>query len=72
MAKVKASLQSKVVKALSSGKELTAAQIAKLGLSNPHDAVYKMRQAGLPVYSNQRIVKGVKVTAYRLGTHKSK
>lgn len=70
MAKAKASLQSKVVAALTAGKELTAAQIVKMGLSNPHDAVYKMRQAGMSVYSNLRTIKGQAVTAYRLGTPK--
>jgi hypothetical protein len=67
MAKAK-TMQSKVVTALQAGRELTASQIAKMGLANPHDAIYKMRAAGFPVYSNQRTVKGVTVTAYRLGT----
>ena len=64
----KKTMQSKVVAALQAGRELTAAQITKMGLANPYDAVFKMRSAGLPVYSNPRTVKGVTVTAYRLGT----
>lgn len=70
MAKVKTPLQQKVISMLQAGKELTAAQIVKIGLANPHDAIYKMRQAGMAVYSNKRTIKGATVTAYRLGTPK--
>lgn len=51
------------------GEELTAAQItSRYGVSNPHDAVYQIRQMGYAVYLNERTdSKGRMTRKYRAG-----
>lgn len=60
------SAQSKVEAALVKGRELSAKQITAMGLANPHDAIYKMRQYGYNVVSTPKTVKGVTTTRYSL------
>lgn len=59
-------VQSKVEAALEKGRSLTAKQIRAMGLANPHDAIYKMRQWGWNVTSTPKTVKGVTVVSYSL------
>jgi hypothetical protein len=62
--------QDKLLSVLRTGKELTAAQIAKLGFANPRAAVTNLRDRKLiAVYANKRVEKnGTVVTKYRIGT----
>lgn len=52
------------------GEELTAEQIkSRYGVSNPHDAVYQIRQMGYAIYLNEKKnSKGETVGKYRAGT----
>lgn len=52
------------------GEELTAEQIkSRYGVSNPHDAVYQIRQMGYAIYLNEKKnSKGEVVAKYRAGT----
>lgn len=68
MAKATKSMQSKVATAIQSGKELTIAQIKKIGLAKPHNAIAVLRSKGVPVKTETRTVKGQPVTFYRLAT----
>lgn len=58
--------QSKVVKALNAGRQLTVAQIEKMGLANPHDAIYKARKSGMVVYSSTKTTRNGTFTVYSL------
>ena len=51
------------------GEQLTAAQItSRYGISNPHDAVYQIRQMGYAIYLNEsKNSKGETVAKYRYG-----
>jgi LEA14-like dessication related protein len=51
------------------GEQLTAQQIkTRYGVSNPHDAVYQIRQMGYAIYLNDRKnSKGETVNKYRAG-----
>lgn len=51
------------------GRELTAAQIrSQFGISNPHDAVYQLRQLGYAIYLNEHTDSSGRVTnKYRAG-----
>lgn len=51
------------------GEELTATQIkTRYNISNPHDAVYQIRQMGYAIYLNEKTnSKGEKVAKYRAG-----
>ena len=51
------------------GEELTAQQIkTRYGVSNPHDAVYQIRQMGYAIYLNEKTnSKGETVSKYRAG-----
>jgi len=53
------------------GEELTAQQIkTRYGVSNPHDAVYQIRQMGYAIYLNEKKnSKGETVGKYRAGRH---
>lgn len=60
----------KLLKALRSGKELSAAEIKqKFGLANPYQAISNLRQKKIAVYGNTRTLRnGEKITKYRIGT----
>lgn len=60
----------KVLEALKSGEQLTAKQIShRFNISNPHNAIYELRQSGYPIYLNERKnAAGNTVSKYRLGT----
>ena len=60
-------IQTKVEAALEKGRKLTAKQIQNMGLANPHDAIYKMRQWGYNVTSTPKTVRGVTTVVYSLG-----
>jgi len=66
MAKQK-SMQSKVISALQAGKELTVAQIEKIGFARPHNAIAVARSRGLNVKTSTKTVKNKTVTVYTLG-----
>ena len=61
--------QTKLLNALRTGKEMTAAQVSALGFANPHSAIRNLRERELvSVYANKRTLKnGSKVTKYRIG-----
>lgn len=52
------------------GEKLTAKQIsARYNIANPHDAVYKLRMEGYPIYLNRHVdTKGRVTQKYRFGT----
>jgi hypothetical protein len=59
----------KVLEALKSGQELTAKQISHRYGVQPHNTVYVLRQAGYPIYLNDRTNSlGDTYKKYRLGT----
>lgn len=60
----------KLLKALRSGEELTAAQISqRFGIKNPRATVSDLRFQGFAIYANQHTdTKGRETTKYRLGT----
>ncbi len=60
----------KLLRALRSGKELTAKQIrSQFALANPHRAVHYLREKGISVYGNYRVLRdGTTVMKYRVGT----
>lgn len=62
--------QSRLLEALRSGEELTAAQISeRFGIKNPTATVSDLRFSGFAVYANQRKgINGSTTTKYRLGT----
>lgn len=64
----------KVLKALQSGEQLTAKQIAhRFKLAKPHNAIYDLRHSGYAIYSNERKnASGQTVTKYRLGNPSQK
>lgn len=68
MAKATKSMQSKVAAAIQSGKELTIAQIKKIGLAKPHNAIAVLRSKGVQIRTSTRTVKGQPVTFYSLNT----
>ena len=63
------SKQAKLLNYLSSGAEVTARQISgSFGLSNPHDAIYQLRNQGHCIYANKaKLHDGTETTKYRLG-----
>ena len=59
----------KVLEALKAGQELTAKQISKRYGTDAHNTVYVLRQAGYPIYLNNRTNSlGETYKKYRLGT----
>jgi hypothetical protein len=62
--------QGRLLEALQSGEQLTAAQIrARFGIANPTATVSDLRFAGFAVYCNRRTDSKGRVTMkYRLGT----
>jgi LEA14-like dessication related protein len=60
----------RVLKALESGQELTAKQIAsRYKVSNPHNVIHNLRSQGYAIYLNDRTnSKGETSKKYRLGT----
>jgi len=59
--------QSKLLAYLSTGHTLTSRDIVSgFGLTNPHDAIYKLRNQGHCIYSNRRA--GSDTVEYRIGT----
>ena len=63
------SKQAKLLNYLSTGAEVTAKQIhGSFGLSNPHDAIYQLRNQGHCIYSNKaKLANGTVTTKYRIG-----
>jgi hypothetical protein len=63
------SKQAKLLNYLQSGAEVTARQIhGSFGLSNPHDAIYQLRNQGHCIYSNKAtLADGTETTKYRIG-----
>lgn len=61
---------SKLLSALRTGEELTAAQISqRFGIKNPRATVSDLRFQGFAIYANQHVdTKGRETTKYRLGT----
>lgn len=61
---------SKLLNALRSGEELTAAQISqRFGIRNPRATVSDLRFQGFAIYANQhKDNRGRETTKYRLGT----
>ena len=60
----------KLLKALRMGYALTSKEISyRFGVTNPHDTVYSLRQAGFPIYHDPIVRSRGRVTMkYRLGT----
>lgn len=67
---MKVTNKSRLLEALRSGEELTAAQISeRFGIKNPTATVSDLRFSGFAVYANQRKgSNGATTTKYRLGT----
>jgi len=63
------SKQAKLLNYLSTGATVTARQISgSFGLSNPHDAIYQLRNQGHCIYSNRATLSdGTVTTKYRIG-----
>lgn len=63
------SKQAKLLNYLSTGAEVTAKQIhGSFGLSNPHDAIYQLRNQGHCIYANPaKLSDGTKTVKYRIG-----
>ena len=63
------SKQAKLLNYLSTGATVTARQIAgSFGLSNPHDAIYQLRNQGHCIYSNKaKLADGTETIKYRIG-----
>ena len=63
------SKQAKLLNYLQSGAEVTARQISgSFGLSNPHDAIYQLRNQGHCIYGNKATLSdGTETTKYRIG-----
>lgn len=63
------SKQAKLLNHLQKGAEVTARQISgSFGLSNPHDAIYQLRNQGYCIYANKATLHdGTETTKYRLG-----
>jgi len=63
------SKQAKLLNYLSTGAEVTARQISgSFGLSNPHDAIYQLRNQGHCIYSNKtKLSDGTETIKYRIG-----
>jgi len=70
MTTVTVTKQERLLEALRTGEELTAAQIkARFGIANPTATVSDLRFSGFAVYANRRTdTKGRTSTKYRLGT----
>ena len=70
MTTVTVTKQERLLEALRTGEELTAAQIrARFGIANPTATVSDLRFAGFAVYCNRRTDSKGRVTMkYRLGT----
>jgi len=62
--------KSRLLEALRSGEQLTAAQISqRFGIGNPRATVSDLRFDGFAIYANQhKDTKGHVTTKYRLGT----
>jgi hypothetical protein len=63
------SKQAKLLNYLKTGAEVTARQIhGSFGLSNPHDAIYQLRNQGHCIYSNKATLHdGTETVKYRIG-----
>ena len=63
------SKQAKLLNYLYRGNEVTARQISgSFGLSNPHDAIYQLRNQGHCIYANKaKLADGTETTKYRIG-----
>jgi predicted ArsR family transcriptional regulator len=61
--------QNRLLEALQSGEQLTAAQIsARFGIKNPRATVSDLRFQGFAIYANRHCdTKGRETTKYRLG-----
>ena len=70
MSNVTVTKQARLLEALQSGEQLTAAQIrARFGIANPTATVSDLRFAGFAVYCNRRTDTTGRVTMkYRIGT----
>lgn len=65
--KMKITKTEKLIAALESGKEKTSEQLAKRsGLINVSSTVHRLRNEGLPIYTNTKGSKGNKYQVYRL------
>ena len=59
----------KLINALARGQELTAEQISnKFGLVNVSSTVHRLREDGMPIYTNTYRTKNGSVRKYRLGS----
>lgn len=60
----------KVRSYLATGAELTPRQISgTFGLKNPHDAIYRLRNQGVCIYTNRATLSdGTETVKYRIGT----
>jgi Helix-turn-helix domain len=69
--------RTKLVKRLSSGKNLTVAEASsKFGIKRLAARIHELREEGFPIYTNTVVVKGgkntgKKVTAYRLNVDRT-
>lgn len=63
------SKQAKLLNLLTAGREVTARQISgSFGFSNPHDAIYQLRNKGYCIYSNKvKLSDGTETVKYRMG-----
>ena len=63
------SKQAKLLAHLYNGAEVTPRQISgSFGLSNPHDAIYQLRNQGHCIYANKAtLADGTVTTKYRIG-----
>ncbi|CAB4141197.1 Helix-turn-helix domain containing protein [uncultured Caudovirales phage] len=66
------SQNSKLIRRLSTGKNLTVAEAqSRYGIKRLSARIYDLREAGFPIYTNKKVIKGGinrgrKMTAYRL------
>jgi hypothetical protein len=60
------SLQEKFVNRLLTGRQISVAQIRTMGFSNPHDTVYKARNAGHLIATDLVQTRSGTVTKYQL------
>jgi len=63
------SKQAKLLNYLTRGNQVTARQISgSFGLSNPHDAIYQLRNQGHCIYGNKaKLADGSETVKYRIG-----
>ena len=67
MAKARRSQNEKILTFLSKGKQLTVREArSRFGVQNLRARINELRDHGFRIYTNQKTVRGQKVTAYRL------